>query len=911
MNKIKAVTILLSGLICLGLASGAFAIAQIPVQSAVNPAGTYMVYGTQGTSPMVKIVDISDPTAPRTVKTFTSTDGIAGSIYGVAFTADGTRAIFTMNSCYLGILDFSSGTYPTTCTIVNLSTLSTGSPQFRGIAINQDFAFIADNRGYVHVLNVLDVSNPASISSSSIKSIAVGSGALCVAVKPDGTRLAVSKATSPGYVYVYDLADLYSGGTPSSSDLKATIIGSSLGGSTTMDEPTYLFYGESRGSVAVMSSNSKVYLYVKNGEELSTQPDVLAFDSANDSYALVGQVNLAEAHGFTRDFTADSMQGFSGFGLSANRQYGYVAVYNATDSDHELYRFSNSISLSRTFPGSGVDSMASELISPIDAIDSVAAGYRGLSIWGGNSVNGTYAYYSLSSSGYATSETGFTQPCPLPPTITYPLISTSNWYENVDVTANFSWEAANDSSGRFAFETITYDIDYIQAANIQTNNWQDWADDVSSTHHALSDLTVGNSYFVRVRAYDGIDHSAFVYTGPFTVTQESNGLGEDGVWQMIDDFDDHTVSWTEGGYSHGSDFSGMYGNMNDIDFDGDQEWSVSNYKSTGSNGYWQGTLNTEYTQMDLASYDAIAIDVKGDGSSNTFQIQLIEYHTGCVWELPSKLSLQSTSWQTIEVSRSGMYIVEGEETPYFTGKITGYRIKYSSSEAGIPATPGPHNFDNLRAINTQSPEIPGPMVDLTVLMHGFYDSATNAQAVAIVEIECRRTDLGASNADVNTIVGTYSNVTLDSSGKLISKLCYLPEGSYYLVVRHVLINAPRNANHLAVMTAVPVSLSYTGTYPVDFSAAGTAYNNGEGLEPMYFDGSKYLIRTGDAIGLSGTAATDEYINTTDFEYWYAHQALAPEDATWVIEGDFNGDGSVNTEDFELWYVDQGNGTQVP
>jgi hypothetical protein len=699
----------------------------------------------------------------------------------------------------------------------------------------------------------------------------------------------------------------------------ATISTSSLS-SGSLTEPTYLFYGEGTATaisgVFSKTSSDKIFLYVKNHIESSDEADVLVFDSANDSYDYAGKVNLAAYNDFERDFTddgatdtADPLGGYTGFALSANRQYGYIAIYNDTTSTQQIYRFENNVSSTGSsskssgpgsssgpsFPGSGPGGSGSSITYMISNLvcdttypaDSIAAETNGRTLWFGYSTVGGYTKYDESSA--TTEATGFSQYCPSAPTVTYP--STDAYVLN---TESLSWEAGDDV-GRFSI--LTYDLDYIQAENIQTNNWQDWAEGVRLTHHSLSDLTVGNSYYVRIRAYDGTDYSAFVYAGPFTVTQESDGLGEDGVWQMIDDFDNHTVVWADGGYSGGSEFSGMYGNMNDIDSDGDQEWSVSNYQSYGSNGYWSGTLTSAYSPMDISSYDALAIEVMGDGSTNTFQIQLVD-ESGDVWELPSKLSLASTAWQTMEVSRSGMYNITNAETLDFAGKITGYRVKYSSSEA---ATSGPHYFDNLRAINTQSESIPGPTVDLTVLLQGYYSGGV--QAPAAVEIEVRSA-ADAASATSATVVGTYSNVSLESTGSVATKLSYLPEGDYFVVIRQVIAGQTYyGSNHLPIMSANKISLIDDGTpKTINFSDGLTtaAY----GTDALYQDGSVYLMRAGDANG-------DGTINTSDFIVWALATGSVSGSANWLPDADFDGNGAINSSDFILWALNSGKVAQLP
>ncbi len=116
-------------------------------------------------------------------------------------------------------------------------------------------------------------------------------------------------------------------------------------------------------------------------------------------------------------------------------------------------------------------------------------------------------------------------------------------------------------------------------------------------------------------------------------------------------------------------------------------------------------------------------------------------------------------------------------------------------------------------------------------------------------------------------------------------------GSYYVVVRH--------RNHLAVMTAAPVSLSAGAPpSPYDFSTGqGKAY----GTNPMRAVGSRFAMAGGDGNGDGGVDALDR--NTV----WRVQNGT-----NGYFGGDFNLDGGVDALDVNLiWRPNNGSGTQVP
>ncbi len=140
-----------------------------------------------------------------------------------------------------------------------------------------------------------------------------------------------------------------------------------------------------------------------------------------------------------------------------------------------------------------------------------------------------------------------------------------------------------------------------------------------------------------------------------------------------------------------------------------------------------------------------------------------------------------------------------------------------------------------------------------------------------------------------------SIVDVDGSSPLSFEL--IPDGSYYIVVRH--------RNHLAVISASSVamtSVAPTSGYQFDFSSgASQAY----GLNPQR------LLAPGVYGMLSGDATSDGNINIVDKNsYWRVQNGTMYEYL--LKKADFNLDGNINIMDRNsYWRVNNGSTTQVP
>lgn len=885
MINIRKLVLPIVGALLILFSLGAYAdILNVPAQSAVadTPQGIRLINADRElASWYVKIWDASTLAGLSPLNQIIT----SGPVEGIAFTPDGTKAYVAVagSDPHVGVINFESGEPTAFWATIDLPLAA--SPRHIAVSARGDYAFLVDEA--LQVVYYFDVTvHPVSVT---LYSFAVGEASLCgVAVKPDGTRVAVSRRAAPGYVYIYDISDI-PGTTPSLVKTLGTAGGGGPGRRMGyLEKPTYLYYGESDDE-----NSEATYLYIKVATPESGA-DVWAYDSANDLYPagiINGRqgINLVNLFGVTKDFVADPVYGNNGLALSANRLKGYVSIYDGSDSLNKIYRFDgDKANLNATF----AHDTSSTFIA---AIDSIAGWPYGEAVFYANSRNGANA------SGFDGAITGFNNNIPSAPVITYPLKGMA------DVTSlqSISWEASETLDGG----NITYQIQYIAAADIQSNSWQALANGVSDTTYPLEelgDLAGDGTYYLRVRAIratplvigDGVP-GPWVYEGPFDFTIENE------YSIIIDDFEGTTVDQVIDPIS-GSGYNDVNGGVGTktLVTDGSNYVMEIDPTDTFSDGDgWKGTLKDDVTPMfiDPATFDVIMWEVKGDGSSIKYKMQLVDSNDQ-VWELPSTLALFSTDWVTVEVSMANMYVVENDQSIAFDGNINGYRLVYNSAE---PV--GTLQYDNIRAVDTSSPDVPGPEVDLKALFEGFYNDADGnsvwEQRDAYVEIEVRETD-------TTTVTGVYSNVALDSAGFVNKKLSYLPDGDYYLVIRQVIAGAPYGANHLPVMSATSVNLADTG-FATDVNFADPV---SPGFMDAYItipsdpvkteDDGMHVFRGGDAEG-SSSIGSDDY---SELSASYGTMAGMP---NWNVAADFDGNGAIGSDDYSILSENYGKLSIIP
>lgn len=175
----------------------------------------------------------------------------------------------------------------------------------------------------------------------------------------------------------------------------------------------------------------------------------------------------------------------------------------------------------------------------------------------------------------------------------------------------------------------------------------------------------------------------------------------------------------------------------------------------------------------------------------------------------------------------------------------------------------------------------------------------SADIVDWVSVELRETAGGPASADGSTTVATVDGFLL-KTGEIksiadVSDMLFFPfslTDDLYVVVRH--------RNHLAVMSANPLSQSFVSgfeVYSYDFTdAQSKAYNNGQ----------KAL--TGAAAMVAGDENADGIVDITDyFPGWYNQFGF-----NGYNSADFNMDGIVDITDyFPVWYNNFGQSSQVP
>lgn len=229
------------------------------------------------------------------------------------------------------------------------------------------------------------------------------------------------------------------------------------------------------------------------------------------------------------------------------------------------------------------------------------------------------------------------------------------------------------------------------------------------------------------------------------------------------------------------------------------------------------------------------------------------------------IRLITQSYANVKVFLQGSYDVSGSMTT-------------SLNSAGMIPFHHPYN-DTLDIWNYTGSEriynLPSDIVDwvLVELRKGTAANTTVGRRAALLKSDGTIVDIdGTSQVKFNRIV----------------------PGNYYIVVRH--------RNHLPIMSANPVSLSFTNSLQYDFSSAQTqAY----GTEPMADLGSSVF-------GMyAGDANQDGSINATDLNaYWILQNGTTYDYQKKTA--DFNLDATINATDLNLyWTPSNGKASQVP
>lgn len=180
-------------------------------------------------------------------------------------------------------------------------------------------------------------------------------------------------------------------------------------------------------------------------------------------------------------------------------------------------------------------------------------------------------------------------------------------------------------------------------------------------------------------------------------------------------------------------------------------------------------------------------------------------------------------------------------------------------------------------------------------MQGFYNSGTGLQVDTNVTVEFRT---GFTPDTADTIVATYM-MALDSLGLSGTiALESLPEGFYYLVIRHY--------NHLAVITDSPYEFQEGQSVVLDFSDVGSLdYAEVYGNSPMFSESDGKLSLYG------GNGDGNCYVNVMDAYLWIQFNGYQCGQNDYEAASDFDGNCFINVMDAFMWTKSNGNMCYVP
>jgi hypothetical protein len=210
------------------------------------------------------------------------------------------------------------------------------------------------------------------------------------------------------------------------------------------------------------------------------------------------------------------------------------------------------------------------------------------------------------------------------------------------------------------------------------------------------------------------------------------------------------------------------------------------------------------------------------------------------------------------------------EGPYQNGSMNTLLNSNNFIPLSQPYNTAPWNYYGTESVSN----IPEDIVDWVLI-----EIRTSVEASSVLG---RRAGFLRNDGVVVDLDGTSPVSTTD-----------IPEGEYYLVIKH--------RNHLAIMSSVLVSLGTVSSL-YDFTISSTSAYGTDALKNLG-DG-KFGMWSGDANG-NGT------INSTDLnEYWMPENGTNFNYST--KPADFNLDGNINATDLNLqWLLNNGISTKVP
>ncbi|NND71249.1 MAG: hypothetical protein HKN43_06700 [Rhodothermales bacterium] len=168
---------------------------------------------------------------------------------------------------------------------------------------------------------------------------------------------------------------------------------------------------------------------------------------------------------------------------------------------------------------------------------------------------------------------------------------------------------------------------------------------------------------------------------------------------------------------------------------------------------------------------------------------------------------------------------------------------------------------------------------------------TGARATVVdwVLVELRTTTAASSAFATRAGLLLSTGVIVDIDGTSALGFSSQPAGDYYVVVRQ--------RNHLAVMSAAPITMDATTPALYDFS---TAQSQAFGTNPMIeIETGVFGMYSGDADGSTGVTATD---NTA----WLAENGTAG-----YLTSDFDLSGGATATDNTIWLGNNGISDTIP
>ncbi|NQU17762.1 MAG: hypothetical protein HQ564_06805 [Candidatus Saganbacteria bacterium] len=536
-----------------------------------------------------------------------------GAVYGMAVNSD-------VSKLYVSI----AGSSPNV-SVYSISKTTPGAPTFTleksitgvsfpmGMALSPDnkYLYVADSTiGKVHVIETQNNSIKGAISVG-------GVNLTDVAVKPDNTRLAVSRTFASGAVYIYDITSV-------PTTIPSTPIYTVTSG---MENPTYLSY-----------MNDGRVLFVKVNQTTSPYYDVIGLNTDEGIY---GGFGAGSSNAYTEGASLSMVSAdeyhpnnkWDGMALSLDDSYIYLTHYRTSidplvTTDDGIYGYAikvkGKLGIGMKYTDSDKDGkddsgLGWQIVGPIvynEGFDSTVG-----------SPNGGYVWFASSVKGHVEGDTlgtGYDWKLNTPPG------AVSN-LQVVPPTAGtkLKWSAALDD-GNYTTNSgkkMAYVIEYKTAANL---SWQTDLGNVESNASAIekdiTTLSYGTTYYFRVKAYDGGDANdsdptkrwddgkfgPYAVIGPVTAGKDTPVIPPT-TSNIIDDIEGKLVL-------HTKYYKIIASGEKDPTFKPDTStkhegsYSMATNYDASTAGYrgWGGELQTNF---DFTKYDTINFYMQGDGST--------------------------------------------------------------------------------------------------------------------------------------------------------------------------------------------------------------------------------------------------------------------------------------------------------